>query len=206
MRPDQRPDGLDQVPQRSQRPSRSRTEARRLRTVASITPSPRSERQTSAQRARWSALPLRYGPQPSGSRRQVVPQAPAFAVPPAPTFASCRCGKASFLQASPHSCAPSARRNRVPSAGRCTTHQGIGEMNRNVGNALDSAAGVADRLSLTPSMTVVEAGDELGLPAKRFAAHLLAALKSKPLMASRLPSTRSTFHAGRASPSGLAAA
>ena len=100
-----------------------------------------------------------------------------------------------------------ARRTTPPAAcvgrqlqRRRAAHDGVGRVDRHVGDALERVAPAS--AAAAPSRCVVEPR-RTPLVAERLGAHLVGDSKAKPGRPSRLPSTRSTFQAGRVSPSGL---
>ena len=87
---------------------------------------------------------------------------------------------------------------------RRAPHQRIGGVDRHVGHALEPARAGACSRAIAAAVRLSSAWTAMPAVAQRFGAHLFGrGLESKPARPSRLPSTRSTFQAGRVSPSGL---
>ncbi len=84
---------------------------------------------------------------------------------------------------------------------RRAAHQRIGEVDRHFGDALD-AAGCSGPAATRRSDAGCERRARCRRCPRQRRAHLLGAVELEPGSPSRLPSTRSTFQAGRASPSG----
>ena len=95
------------------------------------------------------------------------------------------------------------RASAVCCSGGDAAHQRIGEVDRHVGDALDAAA--AARAPASPAARAAFDKRARDIAARRAPRRAPASTvsNSKPGRPSRLPSTRSTFQAGRASPSGL---